>query len=84
MSSNMKKTDYSKELTLPFTRLTMPDGSPRFFRTFKNIKKTYLCDMAKANACQKRARWYGYDTIGPRVYAVYRCADHGDLKVRLQ
>lgn len=47
------------------------------------VNKTFLCDMAKANACQKRAQWYGYETIGPRLYALYKCAIHGLLKSRI-
>jgi len=45
--------------------------------------KTYLCDMANANACQKRAAWYGTETIGPRLYALYKCATHGMFKRRI-
>lgn len=47
------------------------------------INKTFLCDMNKANACQIRAQWYGFENIGPREYALYRCAKHGLLRVRV-
>lgn len=61
-----------------FTRYPkLPDG-----RTIE-INKTYLCDMAKANACQTRARWYGFERIGPRIYALYKCPVHGLLKIRV-
>lgn len=48
-----------------------------------SLQKTYLCDMAKANACQNRAAWYGFDRIGPRSYAVYECPKHGKFRVRI-
>lgn len=47
------------------------------------INKTYLCDMAKANACDNRAKWYGFETIGPRTYALYQCHHHGRIRVRV-
>lgn len=27
--------------------------------------------------------WYGYETIGPRVYGLYQCPMHGLIKERL-
>lgn len=33
--------------------------------------------MANANACQRRASWYGLHKIGKRLYAVYKCPFHG-------
>jgi hypothetical protein len=47
------------------------------------VNKTYLCDMKKANACQVRAQWYGYEEIGPRRYTLYRCPHHGLIRVRI-
>lgn len=72
----MKKTLYAKVLKIP-----QKDG---YYMSFPKMQKTYLCDMKNANACQKRSAWYGYETIGPRTYALYRCATHGIYKVRLE
>ncbi len=47
------------------------------------LQKGESCDRHKANACHKRAMFYGYETIGPRVYALYRCTDHGMIRYRL-
>lgn len=47
------------------------------------LQKGESCDRHKANACHKRAMFYGYEKIGPRVYALYRCRDHGMIRVRL-
>lgn len=70
---SLKKTEYTKYLKVP-----MKD---RIF-TFQ-VNKTYLCDMANANACPKRAPWYGVHTIGPRIYAVYKCPIHNIFNRRL-
>lgn len=69
-----KKTEYKK-----IFKVEQKDG---YVLNLGEVQKTYLCDMKNANACQKRAAWYGYETIGPRIYALYRCADHGIFKVR--
>lgn len=50
---------------------------------FYPLQKSTLCDRINANGCSKPARWYGYETIGPRVYALYRCSDHGITRSRL-
>ena len=47
------------------------------------INKTYLCDMANANACQKRAPFINLKRIGPRYYAVYKCPEHGKIARRI-
>jgi hypothetical protein len=65
-----RKTEYTRYPKLP-------DG-----RTLE-INKTYLCDMAKANACQLRAQWYGFEDIGPRTYALYKCPKHGLFRRRV-
>lgn len=46
-----------------------------------DINKAYLCDMAKANACQKRAVFKKMEDIGNRIYAVYQCPKHGRFRV---
>lgn len=67
----LKKTIYSRYPKTPISNRTI------------EINKTYLCDMAKANGCQERARWYGFETIGPREYAVYECPGHGKFRIRI-
>lgn len=68
-----KKTEYT-----PIVRLRHGAG-----HGFHKVAKTYLCDMKNANACQKRAAWYGIETIGPRHYALYRCPAHGIFRHRI-
>lgn len=73
---SLKKTEYTKYL-----KIAQPGGHG-YMLTFE-VNKTFLCDMANANACAKRAPWYGVHTIGPRIYAVYKCPDHGIFNRRL-
>lgn len=68
-----KKTEYVKYLKIP---------TGKTVSTFE-VNKTFLCDMANANACQKRAQWYGIDSIGPRNYMLYKCPQHGMIRRRL-
>lgn len=70
----IRKTEY-----VPYLKLESRDGKKEVFE----VRKTWLCDMAKANACQKRAQWYGYQKIGPRTYAMYSCPRHGKFNVRI-
>lgn len=69
-----KKTEYDRYLKIA--------DKYGYKRTFE-VNKTFLCDIAKANACQARAKWYGFETIGPRAYALYQCSKHGIFRFRI-
>jgi hypothetical protein len=49
-------------------------------------KYTYIpgrkrCDV---KGCKKKyAYFYGYETIGPRVYLLHKCAEHGLQRTRI-
>lgn len=48
------------------------------------LPKGELCDRHNANACQRRAIWYGYyRTDKNHVYALYRCSIHGFIEHQL-
>lgn len=71
---SLQKSEYIRYLNVPYGR-----NKRRAFE----VNKTLLCDMARANACQRRAKWYGWANIGPRFYALYKCPEHGLLKKRI-
>lgn len=70
------KTEYKKYLKVP-----QPKGNG-YVMTFE-VNKTTGCDRLTATACPKKMQWYGYETIGPRIYALYRCPEHGIKRDRL-
>lgn len=43
--------------------------------------KAALC--GRNEKCVYHGPFYGYDTIGPRVYGVYECPSHGKFRKRL-
>lgn len=76
-----KKIEYPKNgIIQPF--ISSPLHHPEKYRA-----RAYLqgCDQCKVTLGRDgRVPFYGYETIGPRVYALYRCTIHGMKKVRLK
>lgn len=77
--------------------LVLPDGSKWFHgqgssydEKLKRHKTYYLflpksesCDRHNANACQKRAPWYGYEIERTGyIIAIYKCPKHGKIRLR--
>lgn len=67
------KTEYVRYLNVPAVR-DRPSASLTF-----EVRKTQPCPRAHHQISQ----WYGWDTIGPRVYGLYTCKEHGNFRVRL-
>lgn len=61
-------------------------------KPWKSSKEKYYaapvmkkCDRCKDELYQMgHVPFYGYETIGPRVYGIYDCMLHGKRKVRLE
>lgn len=63
----IKKTDYTRYLKVP--------QAHGYIGTYE-VNKTHPI-VCTNNVKPIKALWYGYETIGPRLYALYSCPCHG-------
>lgn len=69
----MKKIDFPK-----FGLLEIPRNKDLIFQVYA---RSSAC--GRSDKCLYIGPFYGYDTIGPRAYAVYECPSHGKFKKRI-